>query len=253
MDAIHRRIATPVVTDIRLEPGAQGVSVLAETVVPDRPPSLFTGSPLLLMGRYHGRPDAPIEVHGQTVAGGEWRESVVPSIRDNPAIASAWARGQVRQLEDRYAVGHGNSSGLEQTIVATSLRFGVLCRFTAYLAVDRSAVVNEGGESHTITQPVEMPAGWDEVRHLFRSLLFGPGFGGDAAWRQGRYARFTIGRHASSLRFRVGVLVAIRRDDANAVSTTGEVAQGSTNGAAIIATTASVFIDSRRAVAPGRL
>ena len=51
---------------------------------------------------------------------------------------------------------------LEQTIIATSLRFGVLCRFTAYVAVDRAAVVNEGGEVHQITQPVEMPAGWGE-------------------------------------------------------------------------------------------
>ena len=91
-----------------------------------------------------------------------WREAVVPSVRDNPAIAAAWARGQVRQLEDRYAAGLGDHSALEQTIIATSLRFGVLCRFTAYVAVDRAAVVNEGGEVHQITQPVEMPAGWGE-------------------------------------------------------------------------------------------
>ena len=94
--------------------------------------------------------------------GTAWREAVVPSVRDNPAIASAWARGQVRQLEDRYAAGLGDRSALEQTIIATSLRFGVLCRFTAYVAVDRAAVVNEGGEVHKITQPVEMPAGWGE-------------------------------------------------------------------------------------------
>ena len=87
----------------------------------------------------------------------------MPSVRDNPAIAAAWARGRVRQLEDRYAAGLGDRSALEQTIIATSLRFGVLCRFTAYVAVDRAAVVNEGGEVHQITQPVEMPAGWREA------------------------------------------------------------------------------------------
>ena len=101
-------------------------------------------------------------MRGKTPAGQAWREAVVPSVRDNPAIAAAWARGQVRQLEDRYAAGRGDRSALEQTIIATSLRFGVLCRFTAYVAVDRAAVVNEGGEVHQITQPVEMPAGWGE-------------------------------------------------------------------------------------------
>ncbi len=82
-------------------------------------------------------------------------------------IASAWAHGQVRQLEDRYAAGQGDCSALEQAIIATSLRFGVLCRFTAYVAVDRSATVNEGGELHKITQPVEMPAGWGEDAEVF--------------------------------------------------------------------------------------
>jgi Ca-activated chloride channel family protein len=44
--------------------------------------------------------------------------------------------------------------------VATSLRFGVLCRFTAFVAVD-SRVIDAGGELRRVTQPVELPSGWD--------------------------------------------------------------------------------------------
>ena len=160
MDAIHRRIGTPVMTDVCLEPAASGLEVVASALVPDRPPSLFAGSPLLLLGRYRGRPHGPVEVCGNTPHSQVWREAIVPCVRDNPALAAAWARGQVRQLEDRYAAARGDRSELERTIIATSLRFGVLCRFTAYVAVDRAAVVNEGGEVHQITQPVEMPEGW---------------------------------------------------------------------------------------------
>jgi Ca-activated chloride channel homolog len=162
MDVIHRRIGTPVVTDVCLLPESSGLDFLADTLVPDRPPSLFAGSPLLLMGRYRGRPTGAVELRGQAPAGTAWRESVFPKVRDNPAIASAWARGQIRQLEDRYAAGASDHSALEQTTIATSLRFGALCRFTAYVAVDRAAVVNEGGIGHQITQPVEMPAGWGQ-------------------------------------------------------------------------------------------
>nr|BFE72217.1 hypothetical protein GCM10020092_055180 [Actinoplanes digitatis] len=36
----------------------------------------------------------------------------------------------------------------------------MLCRFTAFVAVD-SRVVNEGGETRRVTQPVEAPSGWD--------------------------------------------------------------------------------------------
>jgi Ca-activated chloride channel family protein len=79
---------------------------------------------------------------------------------DNAAIAQVWARAQVRALEDRYVIGAGNPAALEKQIVELSLRHGVLCRFTAFVAVDRSEVVNEGGQQQRITQPVEMPAGW---------------------------------------------------------------------------------------------
>jgi Ca-activated chloride channel family protein len=162
MDLIHRRIGSPVVTDVHLLPAASGFEVVADTLVPDQPPCLFAGSPLLLLGRYRGRPAGPVQVRGQTPGDAAWCTTVVPDVRDHPSIVSAWARGRVRQLEDRYAAGMADRSALEQSIIATSLRFGVVCRFTAYVAVDRSAVVNAGREVHRITQPVEMPAGWGE-------------------------------------------------------------------------------------------
>ena len=57
-------------------------------------------------------------------------------------------------------VGTGDRDGLEKQIVATSLRYGVLSRFTAFVAVDQR-VVNEGGEVHKVTQPVDLPSGWE--------------------------------------------------------------------------------------------
>jgi Ca-activated chloride channel family protein len=162
MGAIHRRICAPIVTDVRLELASAGLQIVDGTLVPDRALCLFAGSPLLVMGRYRGSPRGQVELSGTTPAAVTWTDAVVPQVRDNPAIAKAWARGQVRQLEDCYAAGLGNHAALEQAIIATSLEFGVLCRFTAYVAVDRAAVVNEGGEVHEITQPVEMPAGWGE-------------------------------------------------------------------------------------------
>ncbi len=48
-------------------------------------------------------------------------------------------------------------------IVAVSLRFGVLCRFTAFVAVDRAHVIDQRAELHRMTQPVESPAGWDSI------------------------------------------------------------------------------------------
>jgi Ca-activated chloride channel family protein len=66
----------------------------------------------------------------------------------------------VRKLEDLYILGRQSKAKLERQIVDTSLRFGVLCRFTAFVAVDRDEVVNQGGDLHRVTQAVEVPSGW---------------------------------------------------------------------------------------------
>jgi Ca-activated chloride channel family protein len=158
MTAVHRRIGTPLLTGLSLSPDEPAIE--PGEIVPRRLPDLFAGSPLLILGRYHGRPAGALTIRAADAAGRPWSESVPAAVRENPAIAAAWARGQVRQLEDKYAAGDGNPAALEKAIVALSLKFQVLCRFTAYVAVDRSQVVNEGGAPHRITQPVEQPEGW---------------------------------------------------------------------------------------------
>ncbi len=158
MDKVHRRIGTPVLTGLRLE--AAGVKLDSHSVVPDRLPDLFAGTPLLIQGRFHGTPSGAITLQATEAAGRAWTESVAGARSDNAAGTSTWARGFVRALEDRYAAGRGDSSRLEKQIVENSLRFGVLCRFTAFIAVDVKEIVNAGGEVHRITQPVEPAAGW---------------------------------------------------------------------------------------------
>jgi len=51
----------------------------------------------------------------------------------------------------------------------------VLCRFTAFVAVD-TRVVTDGPGPHRVTQPVELPAGWDPA-----GLGLPPAFGWHAA------------------------------------------------------------------------
>src|SRR5260221_6243991 len=50
-------------------------------------------------------------------------------------------------------------SELEREIVATSLRFSVLSRFTAFVAVDWR-VANQQGWTRRVTQPVDARDGW---------------------------------------------------------------------------------------------
>jgi Ca-activated chloride channel family protein len=142
-----------------LEPS--GLRFEPDSIVPSRLPDLFTGIPLFLFGRYQGEAKGGLTLQAADELGQPWTQTLAAKRTDNAALTVLWARGQLRELEDRYACGHDDATELSKQIVATSLKYGVLCRFTAFVAVDRSETVNAGGQQHRIIQPVEMPARWE--------------------------------------------------------------------------------------------
>ncbi|GIF15642.1 VIT domain-containing protein [Actinoplanes teichomyceticus] len=155
MEHIHRRIGAPLVTDLTI--GGDGFTPTDGTRTPGRLPGLYPGVPLVVTGRYAGAAAGSLTVTGRTRDDREFRTTVAVRRSTEAAITKQWARARLRDLEDAYSAG---DYGLEQQIVDLSLRFGVLCRFTAYVAVDER-VVNEGGQVRRVTQPVEMPSGWE--------------------------------------------------------------------------------------------
>ncbi|OBG40168.1 DUF4349 domain-containing protein [Mycobacterium sp. E3198] len=156
MDAIHRRIGAPLAHSLRLR--AEGLTIIEDTASPARMPDLFPGAPLVVTGRYRGSATGSLALRGTTRDGGDWSRTVGGQRRDAPAVTAQWARAHLRDLEDRYA--SAPMADLARRIVNTSLRFGVLCRFTAYVAVD-SRIVADGPAQHRVMQPVEAPAGWE--------------------------------------------------------------------------------------------
>ncbi|GAA4580658.1 hypothetical protein GCM10023194_09610 [Planotetraspora phitsanulokensis] len=154
MEHIHRRIGSPLVTDIVLKP--EGLDIVAETVT--HVGSLYPGVPLSVSGRYRGAPSGAMTVRGLASGGSPWETSLNGHTAHDSAARPLWARAHVRRLEDRYLAG---DRSLEQQIIEASLTYGVLCRFTAFVAVD-TRVVADGGPEHRVIQPVEMPSGWEE-------------------------------------------------------------------------------------------
>ncbi|MBB2943622.1 Ca-activated chloride channel family protein [Actinoplanes lutulentus] len=155
MEHIHRRIGAPVVTGLTIT--GDGITMSGGSRSPARLPGLYPGVPLVVTGRYSGASGGTLTITGRTRDDQDFRTAVTVQQRSEPAVTSLWARARLRDLEDAYAAGDHD---VEQEIVRTSLRFGVLCRFTAYVAVDQR-VVNEGGQGKRVTQPVELPSGWE--------------------------------------------------------------------------------------------
>ena len=160
MARIHRRIAAPVLEQLTLE--VEGATLAADTQVPARLPALFSGSPLIISGRLLGDASAArIRLRAQDGLALPWEQVLGAQTADNPALTVTWARGLLRALEDRYAIGHsGDQPALAQRIVELSLAHGVLCRFTAFVAVDTTGTVDTRVPLHAVTQAVELPSGW---------------------------------------------------------------------------------------------
>ncbi len=158
LDDIRRRLGAPVLTDIQIH--AQGFTIQTDTVCPPAPRVLFQNSTLIVMGRYKGVPDNPVmTVTVRDNEGNNWQVQLVPQVAPHPAFTPVWARMQVRKLEEQYFL--KPNPKLERAIVDTSLRYWVLSRFTAWVAVDPSEVANREGKRQHIVQPVDTPRGWE--------------------------------------------------------------------------------------------
>jgi Ca-activated chloride channel family protein len=168
---IHRRLSPPVLTGLRLEPA--GFAIRDDSLVPQRLPDLFAGAPLCVLGRYSGHAEGRIRLRAAVPGGGTWSETVAARAGGSAALPAVWARGHVRDLEDRFVTNRDDVRMLERQILETALRFGVLCRFTSFVAVDREETVNVGGRQRQIIQPVHAPAGWEEQETVAKSAGFG--------------------------------------------------------------------------------
>jgi Ca-activated chloride channel family protein len=157
MNRIHRTIDTPVLTELAVS--IDGVDYVSGTLNPEREPDLFAGAPVTISGRFEGAGAPIVKLKAAHRDGSRWEQSIRGRETGDDAISRIWARARVRAMEDRYAT--GRDPELSKEITEVSLRFGVLCRFTSWVAVDRSETIESDGELREVVQPVEAPQGWD--------------------------------------------------------------------------------------------
>ena len=161
MDRVHRAIDSPVLTELSIE--LEGGDIDATEIVPGRVAGLFAGAPLILSGRIRGAldKDATLIVRGANTLGDSWSTRVPVQQVENEAVGVLWARQRLRELEDRYTIGRGSTSDIEKEIIKVSLDYNVLCRFTAFVAVDKAEVIENHEDMREVTQPVESVEGWE--------------------------------------------------------------------------------------------
>ncbi|MDY0060774.1 MAG: VIT and VWA domain-containing protein [Myxococcota bacterium] len=135
----------------------------AYDVEPQALPDLFARRPLVLFGKWRGRPAGSIEVTGRTSDGTYARTFAVAQTRPlavNRALRPLWARTRVARLSD-----HNLSAEDDQTkreIVELGLAYSLLTPFTSFVAV-LETVRNPQRDSKDVSQPQPLALGVSDL------------------------------------------------------------------------------------------
>lgn len=153
---IGREIGAPMIVDVTIEG--------AEDLAPARVPDLFAGRAATVFLR--AKKGKSIVVTGTYADGKKFKETVKAEELELPAIGHLWARTRVTDLEDRFRLEPAQQDKIKKEIIALAVGHTLLTRFTSFVVVDESEVVNKGGEVHKVVQPVHTPAQWEQEKRM---------------------------------------------------------------------------------------
>lgn len=157
--SISQEIGAPVITDLQVsytdkrneEPSA---------IAPARIPDLFAGRASVCFFQFEaGR---KLVVRGKYADGGSFEEKLESQKVEMPALAQLWAKAHIVDKEDEFRISNPNQQALiKKEIIKLSVSHSILTKFTAFVVVDESEIVNKTGSLIKAVQAVELPAEWD--------------------------------------------------------------------------------------------
>jgi Ca-activated chloride channel family protein len=157
-ERLRRYIDSPVLTGIDM----QFLGFDAYDVEPKRIPDLFASRPIVVFGKWRGSPSGSIEISGQT-GRGSYQTSMAVAPPDSNARHSAlrhlWARTRIAELSD-FGPGAPEKDRVTE-ITSLGLTYGLLTRYTSFVAVQEIVRTAESGEH--VDQPLPLPAGVSDL------------------------------------------------------------------------------------------
>ena len=151
MASLWARIEHPALQNVCIDWGMEA------DYYPEIIPDLYAGEPLWL---YAKLPRAPREVRLCGELDDRYWETTAPVTPDDggEAIAALWARSRIEALEDGRLFGD-DADAVRREVLELALEFGLLTRYTALVAVDRTPSRPHGARLETRDVPNLLPAG----------------------------------------------------------------------------------------------
>ncbi len=156
----YKRIASPVLTDVKLDFG----DLKTKEVFPHDISDVWAERPLYIKGKYLQPGKGNVTISGYS-GGKPYKQTLTVDFPEkqpaNQVLAPLWARAKVDRLmsEDYFGAQRGSvNKELKDEIVKTALDFHIMTQYTSFVAVEETTI-NDGGKPRKITVPVELPDG----------------------------------------------------------------------------------------------
>jgi Ca-activated chloride channel family protein len=155
VSSFYAKISTPLLSDVRLEFG----SIRVQDVSPDPIPDLFAGTQLLVAGRYRAGGTTTVTLSGSvngrpityTYSGISFGQS-----GGDDSIPRLWATRKIGQMLREIRL-RGENKELVDSIVALSIRYGIMTPYTSFLVDEQQDILTEAGREEVAAKSFPAP------------------------------------------------------------------------------------------------
>jgi Ca-activated chloride channel family protein len=158
-ETFRKLIQSPVLTGITVDFG----QFQAYDVEPASIPDVLADRPVIVFGKWRGKPRGSIELRGATGTG-PFAEKVdaaqVKALESNSALRYLWARHRITLLADYNRLSPNDERVREVT--SLGLTYNLLTAYTSFIAVD-TQIRAADGTTVTVKQPLPLPQGVSDL------------------------------------------------------------------------------------------
>ena len=154
-EKFRKMIESPVLTKIKVDFGKFNVYDVEPLSIPD----VFAERPVIVFGKWRGKPMGEITLHGMT-SGGPYVNKIdirkERPLKSNSALQYLWARHRITLLSDYNSL--RQDADRIKEVTQLGLTYNLLTAYTSFVAIDTEVrLVN--GQAVTVKQPLPLPEG----------------------------------------------------------------------------------------------
>lgn len=154
-EKFRKMIESPVLTKVKVNFGKFDVYDVEPLAIPD----VFAERPVIIFGKWRGRPTGEITLNGMTSSGPYANKMDIRKekpLKSNSALQYLWARHRITLLSD-YNILHQDAERVKE-VTQLGLTYNLLTAYTSFVAIDTEVrLVN--GQAVTVKQPLPLPEG----------------------------------------------------------------------------------------------